>query len=119
MMPVAACSIAPPSGTAKITVAIPSQFRGVWDADATACGAVASDMRQHIGSDGMRFGDVVGEARRVVRDNNQSVSVFTSFVSDGDPWEEEVRLTLSLTGDELTIRTSDNSTTRARCPSSN
>jgi hypothetical protein len=118
MMPVAAsCFANPPSEAAETTVAVPSQFQGVWDADAAACAALASDMRQYIGPDGMRFGDAVGKARRVIRRDSQSVSVLTSFVSDGDPWEGEARLTLSPTGDQLTVQTDETSTTRQRCPS--
>jgi hypothetical protein len=108
----------PPSVAAETTIAIPSQFQGVWDADAAACAAVASDMRQYIGPDGMRFGDSVGTTRRVIWRNSQSVSVLTSFISDGDSWEGEVRLTLSPTRDELTVQTGENSTNRRRCPSS-
>jgi hypothetical protein len=119
MMPVAAPSLAnPPSGTAETTVAIPSKFQGVWDANAEACAAAASDMRQYIGPDGMRFGDAVGTVRHVTRLNSQSVSVLTGFVSDGDPWEGEIRLTLSSAGDELTVQTGENSSNRKRCPAS-
>ena len=117
-MPVAAsCVVNLPSDSAEMTVAIPSEFHGMWDADAATCAATASDMRQYIGPVGMRFGDAVGEARRVIRRDSRSVSILTSFVSDGDPSEGEVRLTLSPAGDQLTVESDGRSTTRQRCSS--
>ncbi len=115
-MPIAAsCVTILPSQSAQTAVTISSQFQGKWDADPVACAAVASDMRQYIGAGGMRFGDAVGEARRVIRHDSQSVSILTSFASDGDPSEEDVRLTLSPAGDKLTVQTDKISTTRQRC----
>jgi hypothetical protein len=118
-MPVAASCVANlPTKTAKTPVTIPSQFQGVWDADAATCAALVSDMRQYIGPDGMRFGDAVGEVRRVLSRARRSASILTSFLSDGDPWEGEVQLTLSPAGDQLTVKSDGRSTTRQRCSSS-
>lgn len=97
-------------------VTVPAPFQGTWDAGPKACEAAVSDMRYYIGPNSMRFGDAVGAVRRVTRHEEQSVSVVTAFRSDGDPWEGEVRLTLSSTGEILTVQTSESSTTRYRCP---
>jgi hypothetical protein len=117
MFPVVALSQASPltPNPAK-SESIPAQFQGMWDANLKACEAVASDMRYYIGPHRMRFGDAVGTVRRVTVGKNQSISVLTAFRSDGDPWEGEVRLTLSPTEDELTVQTGQSSTSRHRCP---
>jgi hypothetical protein len=116
MIPIASTSDASqPSRALKRLETIPAQFQGIWDADAKACEAAASDMRYYIRPNRMRFGDAVGTVRRVVRRGNQSVSVTTDFRSDGDPWEGDVRLTLSPAGNELTIQTGESRTSRYRC----
>jgi len=112
-----ASEAAPPSGTSKKLEAIPLQFHGTWDADADACKLVASDMRYYIGPSGMRFGDSVGTVRRVIRRERQSITVDASFLSDGDPWDGWVRLSLSSAGDELTVEAGETRATRHRCRS--
>lgn len=95
---------------------IPFPFQGVWDVDLKACESAASDMRIYIGSDRMRLGDAVGNVRLVTRAEERSVTAFTSFLSEGDRSDEEVRLTLSPDGEKLTLLTGQNSTARYRCP---
>jgi hypothetical protein len=113
MVSLAAMSLASPPGEISQST-IPEKFQGTWDANANACSAAASDMRYHIGPDRMRFGDAVGRVRSVIP-HDQSVSVRTSFRSDGDPWNGVVRLSLSPSGDELTVQTGNSRTTRFRC----
>ena len=103
----------PPSDTA---VLIPTQFQGVWDAYPKACELAGSDMRSYIGPNRMRFGDSVGLVQRVIRRDSNSVTMVVGFRSDGDPSTDEVRLSLSPSGSELTIRIADWSGTRHRCP---
>jgi hypothetical protein len=109
---VASCVAIPVS---QMAVTIPAQFHGKWDANAAACAAPVSDMRQYIGADGMRFGDAVGTARRVIKRDIRSATILTSFLSDGDPWEGKVRLSLSPMGEQLTMQANGTSTIRQRC----
>ena len=103
----------PPSG---MTMLIPAEFQGVWDADMKACAAAASDMRSYIGTYRMRFADSVGVVRRVIRRGNKSITMIVSFRSDGDPWQGQIALALSSSGKELTVSFPENRLTRVRCP---
>lgn len=121
MMPVAAISqVAGPivdwgQPPGDDTVLIPTEFHGVWDANQKACEAAASDMRSYIGANRMRFTDSVGVVQRIIQRGDRSLTMIVSFRSDGDPWEGEVELALSPSGNELTVRFPEYSLTRYRC----
>lgn len=95
---------------------IPAQFQGVWDTDAAACAAEATEMRLYVGSDRFRFVDTIGAVKQVRRLDDRSIVMFASYISDGGEWEDEIGFTLSPDGDKLTVQ--GRKLTRVRCPAS-
>jgi hypothetical protein len=92
---------------------IPRAFVGEWNTDPGACGTGLSDTRLRIESGRLRFYESDGDVRDVTVHNSRSVTVNASFSGEGQTWNDTVQMTLSRSGNELTI----DGFTRTRCPS--
>ena len=107
-------------GDAAITPAlIPEAFVGEWNASVRDCGTGSSDMRLRIDPARLRFHESQGAVVSVIRHDSRSVSVSARYVGEGQAWDRSDRLTLSKTGDTLTVQTGQTGQDRVvrhRCP---
>ena len=106
-----------PTATSATTLrAIPTQFRGEWNDDASACGTGLSDSRLVITSGNLAFYESNGEVRRVAVHNARAITVAASFAGEGQVWDRTQQLVLSGSGLDLTINSEGTSSTLHRCP---
>lgn len=91
---------------------IPLPFRGEWNEDLSACGTGLSDSRLRISANELQFYESTAKPRSVQIHTARAVTVKATFSGDGQTWNSTVKLTLSGSGDDLTIE----GFTRHRCP---
>ena len=96
---------------------VPSQFRGEWNVDLSACGTDTSDTRLQIGADSIRFWESEGPVTEIKR---HGVSEFTATVrlsGEGESWNERLHFRLSPDGKTLIdLRPDSDGFSRKRCP---
>ena len=88
---------APPVETARI----PARFQGVWDYVEGTC-APESDLRLEISAEQITFYEAVGSVLSAKAESGSHVVVVLAIEGEGETSEEELLLTLSEEGDELT-----------------
>ena len=97
-------------------VIIPKRFQAEWRADLKWCPPEISDMIEWIGAKKMRFGHFVGEAKAVRVHSPRNITVAASLLSDGEPFEGNIKMRLSKSGDQLKIDFGEGEKLRYRCP---
>lgn len=110
------CSIGPVSAHSApkpSAVAIPEAFQGQWLRDPKSCPPEIVD--QWISADKMRFDHLVGEATAVKVHAPRHITVSASLLSDGDPFEGDIDMKLSKSGNELTLNFGNGVSLRYRC----
>jgi hypothetical protein len=98
----------------KITE-IPMAFRGEWGDEPSACGTGLSDSRLVISAKLLAFYESDAEIKTVTKENARVISVTASSAGEGQVWESKMQLTLSRSGDDLTVNNEGVSSTRHRC----
>ena len=107
-------------GTAVATegaaVSVPAQFQGNWRVSLAECPPAITDRPVWINANRIRLDHSVGEVRVVQENDKRDVTITGELLSDGDPWNANLRLLLSDSGSELTISEGDWSVKLQRCP---
>lgn len=92
---------------------IPSAFLGEWNSHLEHCGTELNDSRLRVEPRRLRFYESEAELLGITIHSASRVTVRGSFSGEGETWTDNVAMTLSPSGNELTI----GGYTRYRCPS--
>jgi len=96
---------------------VPEAFHGTWDKDRKACKEAAGEMRLVVGPDTLRYHESEALVRRVeLLERKKEIDVTAEYRGEGQVWQNERRLKLSRSGDELTVSGDGSSVVRRRCP---
>jgi hypothetical protein len=103
----------PPTGPTQPTV--PEAFRGVWDAELTAC-EDTSDMKLTITETTITFWESGGKVVTTNPVGEHSIRLEADGHAEGEPWHPVMYLDLSDEGQTLTVPNEYGKAVRIRCP---
>lgn len=99
-----------------VPTSVPAQFQGEWRVKREACPPAITDRPIWISERQIRIDHSIGEVRLIRQDGPRKVTLAGELLSDGDPWNAELQLTLSETDDELTMSEGNWTVALKRCP---
>ena len=100
-----------PAATAAV---IPAAFRGRWGASRAKCGD-GEEQALTITPALLRFYESEGRVKRVAPLGPRAISVRSRYSGEGESWENVQTLTLSESGEGLTIASMGTSAIRVKC----
>jgi hypothetical protein len=104
------------TATARGPAGVPAEYLGEWNAPLSACGTSNSDAKLVIGKSRIDYNESKGVILQVDRRAPKTIDIVARYSGEGEHWTRQDHLTLSGSGNVLSVDAGKDSVVRHRCP---